>query len=186
MKYYSRYLTQLKIYIMTLLVNVQFNHTYVTTISWWPTTSMQTTFSPQHSKTELDPAYWMVIQKLMTNWESGDWYKKIHILDNEVSDDLKKYFEETNMQFQLVPPHMHQRKAAECSVRTFKNHFIISLCTVESHFHLYLWDRLLLQVTVALNMFLQYRLNPGISTYKQVGAVHNFECVSLSTLICKV
>ena len=32
---------------------------------------------------------------------------KMHIMDNEVSEDLKKYFEDSNIQFQLVPPHIH-------------------------------------------------------------------------------
>ena len=34
---------------------------------------------------------------------------KLHIMDNEVSEDLKKYFEDSDIQFQLVPPHMHRR-----------------------------------------------------------------------------
>ena len=34
---------------------------------------------------------------------------KLQIMDNEVSDDIKYYYEETYMPFQLVPPHMHRR-----------------------------------------------------------------------------
>ena len=52
---------------------------------------------------------------------------KLHIMDNEVSEDLKKYFEDSYIQFQLVPPHMHLRNSAERAVRTFKNHFIFDL-----------------------------------------------------------
>ena len=52
---------------------------------------------------------------------------KLHIMDNEMSEDLKKYFEDSDIQFQLVPPHMHWRNAAERDVRTFKNHFIADL-----------------------------------------------------------
>ena len=37
---------------------------------------------------------------------------KLHIMDNEVLEDLNKYFEDTDIQFQLVPPHMHQRNTA--------------------------------------------------------------------------
>ena len=47
---------------------------------------------------------------------------KLHIMDNEVSEDLKKYFEDSDIQFQMVPPYMHQRNSAERDVRTFKNH----------------------------------------------------------------
>ena len=56
---------------------------------------------------------------------------KLHIMDDEVSEDLKKYFEDSDIQFLLVPPHMHLRNAAERYVRTFKDHFIASLCTVD-------------------------------------------------------
>ena len=31
---------------------------------------------------------------------------KPHIMNNEVSEDLKKYFEDSDIQFQLVPPHI--------------------------------------------------------------------------------
>ena len=38
--------------------------------------------------------------------------QKLHIMDNEVSEDLKKYFEDSDVQFQLVSPHIHRRNAA--------------------------------------------------------------------------
>ena len=77
---------------------------------------------------------------------------KLQIMDNEVSEDLKKYFEDPDIQFQLVPPHMYRRNAAERAVGTFNNHFIAALCTVEPLFPFYLWDHLLSQVTMTLNM----------------------------------
>ena len=88
---------------------------------------------------------------------------KLHIMDDEVSEDLKKYFEDSDIQFQLVPPHMHQRNAAERAVRTFKNHFIAALCKVDPIFSFYLWERLFPQVYMTLNMLRLYRLNPGLS-----------------------
>ena len=33
---------------------------------------------------------------------------KLHIMDNEVSEDIKQYFEDSYIKFQLVPPHMHR------------------------------------------------------------------------------
>ena len=47
-----------------------------------------------------------------------------HVLDNECSKVLKEYMEEENETFQLVPPHLHRRNAAEIEIHTFKNHFI--------------------------------------------------------------
>ena len=73
---------------------------------------------------------------------------KLYIMDNELSEDLKQYFEYSYIQFQLVPPHMHQRNAVERAVGTFKNHFIAALCNVGPLFPLYLSYRLLHQVTM--------------------------------------
>ena len=100
---------------------------------------------------------------------------KLHIIDNEVSEELKKYFEYSDIQFELVPLHMHRRNAAERAVRTFDNHFIDSLCTVDPLFPFYLWYRLLPQVTMTINMLQRSRLNPGISSYEQVYGIQIFE-----------
>ena len=95
-------------------------------------------------------------------------------MDNEVSEDLTQYFEDSNIQFQLVPPHTHQRNSAEKAVRSFKDHFIAALWTVDPLSSLYLWYRLLPQVTMTLNMLRQYRLNPELLAYEQVGGIQIF------------
>ena len=98
---------------------------------------------------------------------------RLNIIYNDVSEDLKKCFEHSDIQFQLAPPHMHQRNATERAVRNFRNQFFASLCTVEPLFPFYLWDRLLPKVTMTLNMVRRYRLNPGLSAYEQVDAIYN-------------
>ena len=65
-------------------------------------------------------------------------------------------------------------KASERSMRTFKNHFIAALFTVEPLLPLYLWDRISPKVTMILNMLRQYGLNPELSAYEQVDGIHNF------------
>ena len=105
---------------------------------------------------------------------------------NELSEDLNQYFEDSDIQFQLVPPHMHQINSVERAVMTFKNHFISPLCTVEPLLPFYLWDRILTQVTIKLNMLQRHRLNPELSDYEQVYSIHNFEQTPLSTLVCNV
>ena len=52
---------------------------------------------------------------------------KLHRLDNEASGDLKRYLQDEAIDFQLVPPHMHRRNAAERAIQTFKNHFVSAL-----------------------------------------------------------
>ena len=56
---------------------------------------------------------------------------KLHIMDNEVSEDLKNKFEDSDIQFQLVPPHIYWRNATERAVKYFKNHFISNLCNMD-------------------------------------------------------
>lgn len=77
---------------------------------------------------------------------------KIHILDNECSQTLKDYMGEENELFQLVPPHLHQRNAAERAIQTFKNHFIAGIVSTNPKFPMNLWCCLLPQATVTLNL----------------------------------
>ena len=71
----------------------------------------------------------------------------------------------------------------------FKNRFIADLCTVDPLFPFYLWEQILPQVTMTLNMLQRYQLNPGLSSYKQVDGIQNFEqkpLTPLTPLGCKV
>ena len=43
-----------------------------------------------------------------------------YILDNEFSSQLRDDITSHKLKFQLVPPHQHQRNAAERAIRTFK------------------------------------------------------------------
>ena len=44
--------------------------------------------------------------------------------------------------YQLVTPGEHRCNAVERAIQTFKNHFIVSLCSTNKHFPLHLWDRI--------------------------------------------
>jgi hypothetical protein len=63
----------------------------------------------------------------------------------------------------LVPPHCHRRNAAERAIRTFKEHFVAGLSSVHPTFLLHLWDRLLPQVEITLNLLRTSRLHPQLS-----------------------
>jgi hypothetical protein len=41
---------------------------------------------------------------------------EMYILDDEASADLKKGLKKYNLQYQLVPPHLHRRNAAERAI----------------------------------------------------------------------
>ena len=110
----------------------------------------------------------------------------LHITENEVSEDLIQYFEESYIQFQLVPPQIHRRNSDKWSFRTFKNPFMYFLFTVAPVFPLYLWDHLLPQVSTTINMLRIPQLNPGLSAYEQVDSIQKFERTQLAPLGCKV
>jgi hypothetical protein len=88
---------------------------------------------------------------------------KLMTLDNEASKLLRDYLPDQYIHFQLVPPYCHQRNAAECAILWFKDHLIAVLCSTDKAFPMHLWDRLLPQTILALNMLRTSRINPRIS-----------------------
>jgi hypothetical protein len=88
---------------------------------------------------------------------------KLQTLDNEASTDLKNLFTVNSIAYQLVPPHCHQRNAAERAIRTFKKHFVAVLSSVDPSFPMHLWERLLPQAEITLNLLRTSRLHPQLS-----------------------
>jgi hypothetical protein len=70
---------------------------------------------------------------------------KLQTLNNESSAALKNFFTVNDIAYQLVPPHCHHRNAPERAIRTFKDHCVVGLSSVDPAFPLHLWDRLLPQ-----------------------------------------
>ena len=57
-----------------------------------------------------------------------------------------------NIKYQLLPTSNQREKNAERAIQTFKNHFIEGMCSIEKYFNLQLWDRLLHQTKISLNL----------------------------------
>ncbi len=77
----------------------------------------------------------------------------LQILVNEASAAYKQAITFTwQSKFQLVPPEMHRCNRAECAIRTFKDHFHSILAGVDQSFPPYLWDLLLPQAEITLNL----------------------------------
>ncbi len=74
-----------------------------------------------------------------------------HILDNEASEAYKAEIRK-NCTIQLVPPDNHRRNLAERAIQTFKNHFKAVIAGVDDSFPMHLWDRLLPQTVLMLNL----------------------------------
>ena len=76
-----------------------------------------------------------------------------HVLDNEVSESMKNIIrDENNITLELVPPGCHRRNAAEVAIQNFKAHFLSVLSGVSDNFPIQLWDRLLPQTEITLNL----------------------------------
>jgi hypothetical protein len=88
---------------------------------------------------------------------------KLQTLDNEASTSLKNFFAVNDIAYQLVPPHCHRRNAAERDISTFKEQFLAGISSVDPSFPMHLWDRLLPQVEITLNLLQTSRLHPQLS-----------------------
>jgi hypothetical protein len=88
---------------------------------------------------------------------------KLQTLNNEALAALKNLFTTNDVEFQLFPPHCHRRNVAERAIRTFKEHFVAGLSSVDPTFQLHLWDRLLPQAEITLNLLRTLRLRPQLS-----------------------
>jgi hypothetical protein len=69
---------------------------------------------------EMVRAYDKLIQELVDH----GFKPRLQRLDNECSSALRSLLNQHDIQFQLAPPRMHHRNAAERAIQTFKNHFI--------------------------------------------------------------
>jgi hypothetical protein len=107
-------------------------------------------------------------------------------LDNEASALLRDFLAAEQIDYQLVPPHLHRRNSAERAIRTFKNHFVSILCGTDPNFPLHLWDRLLPQALLTLNLLRASHINPRLSAQAQIYGAFDFNRTPLGPLGTKV
>jgi hypothetical protein len=104
-----------------------------------------------------------------------------NVSDNECSRTIKEYLDkEEGVKIQLVEPHNHRANAAERAIQTFKNHFIAGLSTVDKAFPLQLWDDLLQQAQITLNLLRKARINNKLSAYEILEGPFNFNKTPLA------
>ncbi len=111
----------------------------------------------------------------------------LNIRDNEASADFKQVITETwKTKFQLVLLDMHQRNKAKWMIRHFKNHFLSILAGVDAAFPPYLWDLLLPQAKLTVNLLPQATINPKISTWEYFNGPFDFNETPLVPMGCRV
>ena len=108
-----------------------------------------------------------------------------HVLDNEVSDNMKYHIQVTcQLQMELVPPGCHRRNAAEVAIRNFKTHFLSVLAGVAEDFPENLWDRLLPQTEITLNLLRQSNATPTVSAYAHLSGPFDYNKMPLAPMGC--
>jgi hypothetical protein len=111
----------------------------------------------------------------------------LNIRDNKASADFKRVITETwRTKFQLVPPDMHRRNKAERMICHFKNHFLSILAGVDAAFPPYLWDLLLPQAELTINLLRQSTANPKISAWEYFNGPFDFNKTPLAPIGCRV
>jgi hypothetical protein len=111
---------------------------------------------------------------------------KFQTMDDEASTALKQFLHSKDIQFQLVPPHVHRQNAAERAIQTFKNHFVAMLCSTYKQFPIHLWDRLIPQAVITLNLLRQSLLNPRLSAHAQLNGLLDYNKTPLAPPRTKV
>jgi hypothetical protein len=107
---------------------------------------------------------------------------KLMKLDNEASQLLKDYLYQQEIAFQLVPPYSHRRNSAERAIRSFKDHLIAGLCYTDKYFPMHLWDRILPQAVITLNMLRTSRVNPKLSAATHIFGQHDYNRAPMAPL----
>jgi hypothetical protein len=120
-------------------------------------------------------------------------YRGCHIepsflrLDNQTSTDLEMYLKNVaKVNFQYIAPHNHRVNKAERAIRTWKNHFIAILATADPAFPITLWDKLLFQSELTLNLLRTSGSTPHISAYHQLHGKYDYSSHPIGPLGCKV
>jgi hypothetical protein len=111
---------------------------------------------------------------------------KLQTLNNEASTALKNFFTVNDIAYQVVPTHCHRRNAAERAIRTFKEHFLAGLSSVEPSFSMHLWDRLLSQSEITLKILRTSRLHQQLSAAAHYHGLVDYNRTAFAPPGCKI
>ncbi len=109
---------------------------------------------------------------------------KKHALDNEVSENMKNHIRDTcKLNMELVPPDCHRCNTAKVAICNFKAHFLSVLAGVAEDFPPNLWDWLLPQAKITINLIRQSNVN--VSAYAHLSEPFDYNKMPLTTMGCE-
>jgi antitoxin (DNA-binding transcriptional repressor) of toxin-antitoxin stability system len=126
---------------------------------------------------EMMRAYDVLVKRL----QNANIHPRKHVLDNEISANMKEHIKkEYKFEIELVPPGCHRCNAAEVAIRNFKAHFLSVLAGTAESFPKSLWDRLLPQTELTLNLLRQSNATPTVSAYAHLAGPFDYNKMPLA------
>ena len=125
--------------------------------------------------------------RIMTRLKTRSHIINHQVLDNKASKEYRRHITEIwAATYQLVPPNIHRRNIAKRAIRTFKDHFLSILAGIPSSFPNYLWDKILPQTKLSLNLPGQSTIAPFLSIWEAFNSPFNFNSTPLGPIGCRV
>ena len=135
-------------------------------------------FRPMKNRSDIEA---MRVYEDMYNYlKARNCKPKLNIMDNKSSTSVKRYITNENVKFSTGRTKNHYINAAERAIRTFKNNFVAGLSPLHSKFPLYLWNKLIPQAFITLNLLRTFRTCPNISVYAHLHGTCHFDSTPLA------
>jgi hypothetical protein len=110
---------------------------------------------------------------------------KKHVLDNEVSANMKIHIHDTcKLDMELVPPGCRRCNAAEVAICNFKAHFLSVLAGAAGDFPPNLWDWLLPQTEIMINLSRRSNTIPNVLAYAHLSRPFDYNKMPLAPMGC--
>lgn len=124
---------------------------------------------------------------LVKHLKNANIHPQKHVLDNEISANIKKHITKHHkFNMELVPPGNHCCNAAKVAIQNFKWHFLSVLTGTAESFPMYLWDHLLPQTKITLNLMRQSNATPTVSAYAHLAGPFDYNNTTLAPMGCEV
>eukprot|EP00804_Cyclotella_cryptica_P024745 CCRYP_001719-RA/>CCRYP_001719-RA protein AED:0.55 eAED:0.27 QI:0/-1/0/1/-1/0/1/0/424 len=137
-----------------------------------------------HNDRHRIPAY----SRLVSHLQARGHTVNHQVLDNKASAEfIHTITQDWKATYQLVPPDIHRRNLAKRAIQTFKAHFLSILAGISKSFPNYLWDKLLPQTELTLNLLQQSSVAPSLSAWEYFNNTpFNFDATPLGPCRCPV
>ena len=138
-------------------------------------------------KSRKDPELTREYKSMMQRLQRAGIVPQKHFLDKEISVAMKDIIKDKyKTEMELVPPGCHRRNAAEVAIRNFKAHFLSVLAGTADDFPPSLWDRLLPQAEITVNLLRQSNATPNVSAYAHLTGPFDYNKMPLAPMGCAV